>query len=145
MLFFGKGETKGGLQIISEATLKTTALFAPQKTGVGIYQEHSALPFPLEVTSRPRPVATATAGITRMLFKLYYEASPSNADLYIFLRGTVTRVAAATWISTPRSVTAPGRRTEDEKKNSALSGKKEKNRTEAPSAPAPERILSYNH
>lgn len=81
-----------------------------------IYQEHSALPFPLEATSRPRPVATATAAITRMLFKLYYEVSPSNADLYIFRRGTVTRVAAATWISTPRSVTAPGRRTEDEKK-----------------------------
>lgn len=51
-----------------------------------------------------------------MLFKLYYEASPRNADLYIFRRGTVTTVAVATWISSPRSVSAPGRRTEDEKK-----------------------------
>lgn len=128
---FWEGGDKGGLQIISEATLKTTALFAPhhgretnvikQESGFIKNTQRSHFPWKLHPGLVLLPLLLLPSLACSLNFIMRH-----RHQTQIYRRGTVTRVAAATWISTPRSVTAPGRRTEDEKKKSALSGKKEK-------------------
>lgn len=103
----GKGEITDYVrkQLEDHSAVRTSS---PQrnkrgKQESGIYQEHSALPFPLGVPSRPLPVAAATAALPSIARSLnfttrHHHQTQTRASS---LRRTVTRFAAATWISMP--------------------------------------------